>query len=475
MISLLVTIFLAPFLYLLLFIIISRNYNGTVAQKYFTVFLSTSFIWVLISNFEIYNISLGLYNFLYHLDFGLPPLIAYFFILFVLHFPANNQKVKKSHQIGLSLPIIVVSLLGFSGAIFNIIGKGHLEYNHALYYFYFSILFIYFVILGMGIMVKKYSSSVGIARFQILYLIIGYSISIVLLLFVSLFPVIQRPLNVRENIVANTFAIFFMLGSSVAIFRYRLMDIRVVIRKGLVQFVTFTILFGIYAYFVLFFQQQIAKFNNFSSELTLIFSVMLVAFTVESFRKLIYKNVDSLFTNMQKKEMLALQKVRMLSQSISHISELVNEVTTELQSVFPYYTISILVRNNDGILRPKSGVEFSIDGLNILVERVREKKDIIITDELPYTVQYLNKSEKELEFKIEQTLREKNIRAVLAFGLENDVSAVVFLHSKNLKQPLFKENIHFLKFFHLLANSAIVQAEMYKMAVARAVESNLEE
>lgn len=459
------TIAIIP-LYLFLIVLVIRRYKGTPTQKNFIFLLLSSFFWVLNSNIETINLPLHIYRLLYHIDFGLAPIVAYFLVLFAIHFPNQNLKFSKRHKIYLLVPIVVTSVLGFSNLVIHVRGFRDIIFNYHFYVPYILVLVVYFLILGVGILVRKYLHAQGIVRLQLQYMVLGYLLSITLLLGVSIFAAFIRPLTHNEGILVNTFGVFFAMGSSLVIFRYRFLDIRVVIQKGLVQFFSFAILFGMYIYSILLTRKVIIA-GGASEEVVLVASILLVGVTAEPLRRIIYKGVDTIISKRESVALDSLSRLDLVVQSSTQYTDLLRKIEIELSIVLPRYTVSTVQPDENGTFSSKS-LQLTITPGSSVLKLLSSLREVIIIDELQYRVDMFTKEQIQYIESAQGFFQNYNIRAIFPLGDEGEVYAIGILQGVG-SSALFKDQIDFLKKFHARANSALIQARMYKLALERAV------
>ncbi len=312
----------------------------------------------------------------------------------------------------------------------------------------------------------------GLERMQLNYVLLGFAAPIFIIIIIDFASPLHHVLWLArfDSLTALVFASFI----SYAITRYRFFNIQFVIRKGIVQFFSFAILFITYAYLIVVLQ-QLTQYAILTEGVKIFIAILIVGFTAEPLRRLIYSFVDRIFVSREKEQSDSLQRLQLVAQSSVHFNDLVEKIRSELARVLPEYDGYILQRSSpDQDFRDnKGGVNIAAHGE--LAQFLRMRQEILVVDELPYRLERFSNEEARLLKSAQNFLRENHIRALLPFGHEDTLTAIGVLVNKSSRAILFAEQIAYLKKLYVHANSALVQAEMYRMAIARAVKGVAED
>ncbi|TET62241.1 GAF domain-containing protein, partial [Candidatus Aerophobetes bacterium] len=165
------------------------------------------------------------------IEFAAAALAAYFFLLFCLSFHEVHLVSSSSRRILVFLPAAAFTLLAFSDLIIT----GTRFYDHGIPFRMgplFGIYAAYLIIFtGAGCLdlVLKYKESRGIKKMQTLYLLLGFLLTAALAVPLNLFS--RSQFLPRASEAGNYGFLFFISFTTYAIFKYRFMDIRVIIRQ----------------------------------------------------------------------------------------------------------------------------------------------------------------------------------------------------------------------------------------------------
>ncbi len=448
--------------YLLLTFVTLRSRKKHKTYRRFVGFLIFGTIWVISGALETSSLrqSPNLNLIFSKMDFAAAAMISYFVAIFSLHFPRESKKLTLTKELLLLFPILFVVALTFFGKIFFYDGD-NLIYNYSQYFIYLGILTIYFIPISLGALLLKYRILKGIQKLQLKYVLFSYTFSVVVGLSASVFFAYNRHETYYFGI-ANISTLTFALCSFYAILRYRFLDIRIIIRKGLVQFLTFGTLFGIYTYIILFLQKAAKDSLDFSEGNTVLIAVLLIVITIEPLRRFIYRFIDKLFASKERADKEALQRLELISRSTMQFRSLVEKVSAELNKVLGCSTSFLLFDPQKNQLTSYPKGDLTIPSNDALSHEL-SKGTILITEELPYRIE---EGEEGLGTILE-SLKAKGIALAMPLGSGDEfLGAYVFPDTKS--SPTFTaDSIKFLKNFGQQATLSFTSALAYKQAIER--------
>ncbi|MFH1236112.1 MAG: histidine kinase N-terminal 7TM domain-containing protein [Parcubacteria group bacterium] len=458
-------IILTSIIYIALSIIVIINRKNTKAYRRYIGFIISGTLWVVLGALETSSLhnNQAINLILSKLDFSLAALIAYFVSLFALHFPNSNKRVSHKVELAMVIPILMVIILTFSDNIFYYKNET-LQYNFVGYYIYLAIISIYFLGLAFFIFLRKLKMSGGIQRIQMSYIMWSYLISIVCGLALSvLFS--YHTQNAYLFGISTITTITFALASAYVMIRYRFLDIRLVIRKGAIQLITFVLLFGIYSYIILLFQNRLKNSLAISVETSLLLAVLVIVITIEPLRKLLYQLVDRLFLNRELAHRQAMERVALISRSTVQFNSLVEKVTTELQHVFGSDAQFALMDRQSSTLKSYPDGSISVSKNDVIV-RYLESGRVLVTQELPYRIEEGESDLKELMKSLEQ----KGIALMMPVGSGDElIGAFVIFAGKN-RDAFTSDRIDFIKSFSHQLLLPFANALAYKQAMERIMD-----
>lgn len=212
--------------------------------KIFTAFLFSLSFWITCNFLQNEAWLAPANSLLLRMDFAIGPIMAYLFLLFCLNFQKTHLVSTRLREFLLFLPALFLTVLSFSDLIITQVGFDesiHFEegYLFSLYGGYF------FIYIGGGCLnlFLKYRLSRGTEKLQIFYLLAGFILSGSLVLPINLF--LQRMVSVNIFRIANYSLLFLITFTGHSILRYRFMDIRLVVRKTTVFFLSVIIVIAL--------------------------------------------------------------------------------------------------------------------------------------------------------------------------------------------------------------------------------------
>ena len=164
-------------------------------------------------------------------------LLTPFFYIFIKNFPEHRLVIAKRNLIILILLTLVSVILAISPWMFTSVEivNDNIVAKQGPAFFYFILVFMYYLIYSIVILIKKIRNSVGIQKSQLKYILFGLTISF---FFILLFNVVIAVLFKNSSLIifTNIAPLIFISTVAYAIIKHRLMDIRVIIKKGVVYF-----------------------------------------------------------------------------------------------------------------------------------------------------------------------------------------------------------------------------------------------
>lgn len=253
------------------------------------------------------------------------------------------------------------------------------------------------------------------------------------------------------TILDGTVSLFFTFPAAYAMVRYRFMDIKFAFRKGTVYAVTITIALGVYGYLVFIISQTTSNVFKIGGDITSIAIIILIALGFHPLRKMVEHTLNEYIFPRRVELRAAAKRITLqLSSSITEIEKVIKTIRNEAKPALNTESIDLFFQKELGIwdaVQPASNTKISVDPKDPHFQRLFQKPDIIIAEELEYQI---NDAADPDEIK---SLRE--IRKIL---LSNGAAAVVpiiqhpdtligilFLGPKTNQSAYTVEDIQFLK------------------------------
>ena len=232
----------------LAFWVLSKNIKSKVNTS-FAFFVSSAALWAMtLYLFYIVDIP-NIVLLLGRINFVAVIWLASLLYLFVYYFPRKIFTVSKSTLILFIIETIVLTILTL---FTNLIDKNELILGgerttvYGQLYLLFILHFLFYIISSIFVLYKKYKVFRGFEKLQLKYLIWGFVLSMSFGFITNiLIPLIWNFYQVQiYGILATLIAISFI---SYAILKYRLMDLRVIIRRSAVFTVLVLVITALYA------------------------------------------------------------------------------------------------------------------------------------------------------------------------------------------------------------------------------------
>ncbi|MDI6736593.1 MAG: ATP-binding protein [bacterium] len=274
----------------------------------------------------------------------------------------------------------------------------------------FAIFFMIVVIYGIYLLYKKYlTTESSLEKNRLRYLIVGLYIA--LLCSVSNFLRVVGVIQVYP--MAHIGTLFLNIMITMAIIKYRLMDITVIIQKGLVYSLLTALITGLWLSGIFTFETILHIQSLFARLLTL----MLIMFIFQPLRERIQLIIDKMFYRERHDLQQLLKKTtKEFTTMIETETLLLSVLTVIMEAIHPKYAVLMLLDESSDGYKPK----FGIGNYN---------KSILIKQDEPI-VRWFNKEKREL-------LHEEIMENPEFNGLRDDVLKAVETMNSMLSVPLF--------------------------------------
>lgn len=449
-------IFIAGVLNLILGIVTVTRARTRVQKQFGYLVLFISF-WVFV-NFTYFRVPLYPYV---HFSYA----VGAFLITAIFFWVAAFVKLQIRPVIRWIILVSSVIISGLSMVPGWVVGKqiliGPIQYIVALgsvFYIYAAFGSIIFIAASV-ILLRAFRKTQGIERLRMSYVVLGFVVPIAIIIVVDfLLPVFGVLWSAGlDSPTSLVFAAFI----SYAILRHRFFDIRIVIRKSLVQFITFVLLFAIYAYALILVQRSTSSNFTLSSNTSLLVTIFIIGLTIEPLRKGIYKFIDGIVANREKDKQEALKRIQLMAASTMQFRTLVERTQQELGKTFGVPVDFLLAER-----RVQALTQFPIGQLKVQLEDVVGQRiasgRVLIADELPYRIENGETSLK----AVHDWMQANDVSAIVTIGVGEDMVGA-FLFRGIGKVVYTADMVRFLKDFQEQSTFAFASSYAYKLAVER--------
>ncbi len=393
--------------------------------------------------------------------------IPAFLLIFSLVFPSKIN-IKNRLIVFIIVPPILFSLLSFS----NLIVKGVQDINiHPIVpefgpmYYLFVLYFLIYIILTLYNLFRSYKRSVSIHRVQIKYLNFGVYISV----FMGVFTNLLLPLFGYSQLsnYGSYATIFFIIFTSYAIIKHRLLDIRVVISRSIIYF--FLILFVTLAFTTMtfltgLFIQELGGSQTF----TTILVSLIIVFGFDPLKRLLGRITDAVFF---KGEINYTEATQILTQMIStkiELDEVINSTNEKLKEILKIKEANILIQTKNKqsfTLRKSGGIGgryLKLEAKSSLATYVTKRQKISVLEELERRISDTtnDRERKKLESS-RSDFEALGADVVAPIILEGEVTGLFVLGGKRSGDTYNNNDLNILNTIGTLMGSAIEKSRLY--------------
>jgi len=313
----------------------------------------------------------------------------------------------------------------------------------------------------------KLKNSTGLQRLQLTYVILGFTIPIVLVVIID-FILPFFGIYSLASLDATT-SLIFAGFISYAILKYRFMDIKVVVKKGLLHFTSVVILFFIYFYLLFDLKNRLNKSMGWSEQTALIVVILVIVLTIEPLRKLILKVIDKIFYSEDKKTKQQTEKLELTLNSTTQFDKLINTIENSLKSYLTTSSVNFIWLNKQtGKLESYKGNQnIVLESTGPVFQYLKSNPKVIVTEEIPYIIEEMSNGEKELLQKVEKKLKSLKVAMVLPIGEPGELVGAFLFDKKRKNNAFTSEDIDYITNLQPQMTGAIANAVFYKQAVDR--------
>lgn len=432
-----------------------RNPRGKLNKVFFAFVLGAT-AWLLSNYLQNEPVGLPLATLFLKIDFAAASLAAYFLSLFCLNFQRVHLLSSRLRELLAFCPAIVLAILSFSDLIITQIGVFHgiLHFELGRLFPLYVIYLLVYVGGGCIDLIIKWRSSQGIERMQIFHLLLGFLLTAAIAGPVNLF--FQSVLSVGLFRIANYSFLFIVTFTTHSILKYRLMDIRVVIRESTVYLICSlaVLLFGLLLWFPL--TRYFLLPPLVSLALILLGGTAVFYWVQTPTRKIANRYF---FSGLRQTE----EMVRFLSEKLTTLIDQAELVSVFLKTVIDSFKLDkagiILRKGTPDYYESEKLIGFKAKNLSLrtgsfLALHLKKVKSAEIKEEL--TLKIKNSSRKEENAQLIQLREEMSkIEAEVCLALlsEGNLGGILILGKKTSGKPYSKQDLELLQ---TLVNQAAI-------------------
>jgi len=336
-------------------------------------------------------------------------------------------------------------------------------------YIYFGIYFGFIWLWGTINLIKKYLKSSGIFKDQLKYVFAGISVSMI---FGATFNLILILLGNYQWIWLGPYASFiFLLTTTYAIVRYRLMDIRIAIRKIVFYIITASFAYGFFYFLIWFYLQFFGGFYNSKTYVTGAIIALIFVWSFVLFNKII-KNLTNkylFFTLYNSQETMA-KLTDELTNSID-LNKIVDSIVNSIKNAMDLDRAGVLlIDQNEGTIKYKiakvigfnetNGISLVQD--NFLTQYLEKTQRPLVRDELQLISRDSNNVANKQKFnQLAENMKQIEASLCLPMIILNKLIGIIVLGSKTSGGAYTSEDLTLLITLSKQAAVAVENARLY--------------
>lgn len=382
-------------------------------------------------------------------------------LLFSFYFPhrLDNLSIKK---------IFIVYSFGIVAfiSIFipNFVLQGVSDVGYSLktgpgLYLLFAII-AFHIIWALLELVNKYLKLVGLSKLQLKYLFFGLFLSALLGLFFNLIlPLITH--NYSFVWVGPTSSVLFIVSVYVAIVRYRLMNIRLIVTRSILYFLLVSAVTTIFIFTTKLTTETFVVTKGLNNLITFIISFFIVIF-IDPLKKYLSKVTDDIFYKDRINYDLLLRNLSTIIAREIDMEVLLQRIKDTLQKELKVKNVDIVI-HTDGykIIQNQKFEDYAIN--DEIINLVKSADDIIVLEEYRRKVEDMSDSvAKDNVAKAIETMDSLNWQLIIPVIVESKLTAVIILDYKLSGDVYSKEDISFFNVFSPQIAIAIEKSRLYE-------------
>lgn len=457
------------------FLVYKSNSKNKVNTS-FALLTGFSVIWIL-SNFfenEIKNIFFA--SILLKIDFLSACLVIYNFFRFCYVF--KTPTFSKSGVILLKIFLIFCiffNVLSFTNLIvknITILESG-ISFKTGSFFFLYAIYLFLSVTLGIYFLIKKYINEIGVKKLQALYILIGFSISFLIALFTNLIFAALNIISTDLSRVGIYGIIFFVVSTAYSILKYRLMDIRLIISKGILFFILVLVVALTFT-FITFTTGQLLQGRG-EIIITLIVSLIIVI-GIDPLKRLLAKWTDFFFFKGKIDYQIVLRDISNIIARELDLERLLQLIEENLAKEIKVKFVNVFLYRKNHEQFSFSTADFSkeLNQDDLVLKYLQGRRAMVITEELSREKSdKKTENEKEELDKLQERLDKDSVGLAAPIMAEGKITGIFLIGQKLSGSPFSQEEINFFDILTPQVATALEKSKLFEEV--QAAKQNLEQ
>lgn len=390
-----------------------------------------------------------------------------FYLCFIEAF--TNHKLSKLKLVIFFTPIAIITLFAFSkydvGEVFFPVNEPAQFVPGILYYFSLAYCFTGLLYIAIKLAFHYQISNIK-KRAQIIYLELGFFVSILGgVIFIILLPLMGE---LRFFNLGPQFSVFFIGFTSYAIIRHQLLDIKIVIQRGLIYSTLFSVIAVVYILGVLIVGFIFQQITNTAMVIVGILTTAAGIYGVPRLEKFFRRETDKIFFKDKYDYSEAVYSLSEILNRNINLETLLSKITDELREILKTQSVHIimpgqkLVFSHDKITR-----KTKIDLPPELVQAIEVNPDtVLVLSDIPREIAELEGAKDESRRRgLEQAQSfgdQYGVEVAVAIKSSGQLSGLIALGKKMSGDYYTGEDINLLKTLACQAAVALENAQLYE-------------
>ena len=440
-----------------------RNTKGK-ANQFFFAFVFFLTIWLSSNYLQNEPIGLPLATLFLRIDFATAPLLVYFFLLFCLNFQRVHLLSSRPRKLlALCLPL-VLTILSFTDLIITRIRilDGSIHFDPGKLYPLYTVYLLVYVSSGCMDLIIKWRNSQGTERMQAFYLLFGFLLTACVALPINLF--FQSAFTIKLFRIFNYSFFFPVTFTTYSILKYRLMDVRVIIREFTIYLICSlaVLLFGLLLWFTLTRYSSLPPIVSLS---LILLGGAAVLYWIQTPTREIANQY--FFSSLRETE----KTVELLSERLSTLIDQTELISVVLKTIIDSFKLDkagiILRKGTSDYYESEELIGFKAKNLslrsdNFLIRHLKKIKSVEIKEELALKIKDNSSKEKTTQLvQLREEMRKIEAEACFALLSKGELGGILILGKKISGRPYSKQDLNLLQPMANQAAMALDNARLY--------------
>lgn len=397
-----------------------------------------------------------------------PIAIVTSFLFFNFTFLSQERASRLAHLLPLFPALGILTLTLWPGMVIQEVlfasGEKQIVFGPA-YPIYFIFIIAYFC-WSFIILSKQYFNSSGISRMQIRYVFFGTFISANLGMITNL---ILPTLGIFSfNWLGQILTIIMSSFIAYAIVRYRLMDIKIILKRTLVYSMLLIITFSVYVFMILF-SQNLGDRNHSEPTFRMFLSALLVAVGFEPLKRFFQRATDRIFFKSEYDQKVLLSRLSTMMRNTINLEKLCKDLTQTLMTKLTAKKMAILLVEEEPpfvIIGAQEGFNeliLALSSNNPLIEYFNiqgVQKELLVYNELKKQSEE-DPSDRDLSVLIRE-MEKLDTTLVGPIYIKGRLIGLFFLGEKRSEDIYTEDEFSMLEIIFSQAGTSIENARLYK-------------